>query len=110
MAKKKPIKKDDIPRKTLKEILQDLEVEEEQINRLSEAIQETVFIDNYVKKEEESEDILKLTNHNIVTGEENYLYVNFNESTLDYHDICNGVNRIRHYTTGGFDLSLINQL
>ena len=110
MAERKLVKKDDIPRKTLKEILMDLEVEEEQINRLTEAIQETVFIDNYVKKEEEKEDILKLTNHNIVTGEENYLYVNFNESTWDYHDICNGVNRIRHYTKGGFDLILINQL
>ena len=110
MARKKLPKKEDLPRKTLREILTNLKVEDSQINKLTKPIQETVFIDNYVKKEQESEDIIKLTNHNIITGEENYLYINFKDSTLEYHDIDHGVNRVRRYLSNGIDLSLICQL
>ena len=110
MAKKKLPRKEDIPRKTLREILIDLEVDEKQINRLTKPIQDTVFIDNYVKKEDESKDIIKLTNHNILSDEENYLYINFKDSTLEYHEILNGITRIREYLSNGIDLSLLRKI
>lgn len=110
MPKKEIPKKSDIPRKTLKEILTNLKVDEKQINKLTKPIQELLFIDNYVKKEEEPNNILKLTNHNIITDEENYLYINFKDSTLEYHEIINGTLRIREYTKNGFDISLLKQL
>ena len=108
MAKKDKV---EIPPKiTLKEILNKLGVQEKQINKLTEQLLKATFFDNYTKYEETDKDHIKLTGKNIITGEDNYIIINLKDSTLEYHEITNGINRIRRYTSGGFDLSLINQL
>ena len=104
-------KKFEIPPKiTIMEMLMKLNVSEEKIERLTEGILEVTFFDTYTKCEDESEDMLKLTGYNIITGEENYIFINLKDSTLEYHDITNGINIVREYLPNGFDLSLIKQL
>ena len=106
-----PKKELKIPQKiTLKEILEKLKADEKDISKLTSMIQETRFFDNIKKYEKTDKNTIKLTNTNIVTGEDNYIYINLKDSTLEYHEITNGIKRIRKYAKNGIDLSLINKL
>ena len=97
------------PRKTLKEILDKLGVGNDKTEKLTPQLLEATFLDTFTKYDEGS-DSIRLIGSNVVTGEENYIIINLLDSTLEYHEITNGINRIRKYTSSGFDLSLINQL
>lgn len=94
---------------SLGEILNKLDVEHDKIEMLTDGLLKAKFFDNFTKYEDEN-DILKLIGANVVTGEENYIFINLKDSTLEYHEITNGINRVRKYLSNGLDLSLIKQL